>query len=223
MSGQLKGGLVWGGRRKVPSQVEPRSQQPPSHVTTVEEIKTITGEETAAILDLNLNGNVIDLTESDRDESSPQFEATPVALAGLSSTSTAHPDQFPLSKHDSPSVFNGAPVPLDGEPRSGLSHPFRLRCAYNQHHGSHADYVTTCHGGGREAVDYLLIGGFKDTQFGYRRRVFGWATEYVEPPLARDIKLMPNSRAPSDHIPLIAKFEIITSDIDPLTAVTKGP
>ncbi|KXS16265.1 hypothetical protein M427DRAFT_154608 [Gonapodya prolifera JEL478] len=104
-----------------------------------------------------------------------------------------------------------SPTPLESEPKSTLTHPFHLRCAYQAHHDRPREYVTTRHGEGVGAVDYLLVGGFKE-RLGEKRRVEVRAVEYVEPPKAAEIGEMPNKYAASDHIPLVAEFSVVVRE-----------
>ncbi|KXS22235.1 hypothetical protein M427DRAFT_167718 [Gonapodya prolifera JEL478] len=108
------------------------------------------------------------------------------------------------------------PEPLSRAPQT-ISHPLRLQCVYHQHHlGPHGDYVTTYHHGTREAVDYLLVGSFKplpsESDFAEVPRTLIKAIEYVPPPVARSIRMMPNANAASDHIPLVAKFGVFVTE-----------
>ncbi|KAI8586586.1 Endonuclease/exonuclease/phosphatase [Geranomyces variabilis] len=119
---------------------------------------------------------------------------------------------------------NSAKLKMPAAPHEQIiRHPFNLTSVYapyyDQANPAHEPYFSSWHDAAHELVDYILYGRIKpdarERPPGNRSKPTVAATpimdlecmRYLRPPAVRETSTMPNLRAPSDHVYLMAEFE----------------
>ncbi|KAI9017498.1 Endonuclease/exonuclease/phosphatase [Gaertneriomyces semiglobifer] len=108
-----------------------------------------------------------------------------------------------------------------------LRHPFLFSSVYAPyyHPNSKQRYYTTFHDSNQENLDYIFYGELRhearDRTLRFRQpSALLQCMRYLDMPLGRHARKMPNPWVPSDHIPLIVEFKLtiqpVEDHIDPL-------
>ncbi|KAJ3086107.1 Protein angel 2 [Quaeritorhiza haematococci] len=108
------------------------------------------------------------------------------------------------------------------ESKTIVRHPFRLACSSDPHQcpSTGQSYFTTCHNGAKATVDYIFYGSVDERRRGGNGRngsAEGEAptyegtleqVEYLQPPLGKVMRKMPNGDYPSDHVFLVSRLRL---------------